>query len=90
MHKNKVYYLGIEDKNGNELNSNSIIKYGKQKGSVFYSTDECRFKIKWEDGFIRDIDKFFINQVEIIWYDKKLKEDIFNETYEEINFFDIN
>lgn len=66
MHKNKVYYLGIEDKNGKELYSNSTIKFGEQKGSVFYSTDNCSFKIKWEDGFIRDIDKSFIKQVEII------------------------
>ena len=66
MHKNKVYYFGIEDKNGKELCSNSIIKFGEQKGSVFYSTDDCRFKIKWEDGFVRGIDKSYIKQVEII------------------------
>ena len=43
-----------------------MIKFGEQKGSVFYSIDNCSFKIKWEDGFIRDIDKSFIKQVEII------------------------
>ena len=66
MHKNKTYYLGIEDKNGKELCSNSMIKFGEQNGFIFYSTDNCSFKIKWEDGFIRDIDKSFIKQVEII------------------------
>ena len=66
MHKNKIYYLGIEDKNGKELCSNSMIKFEEQNGSIFYSIDDCRFKIKWEDGFIRDIDKSFIKQVEII------------------------
>ena len=43
-----------------------MIKFGEQNGSIFYSTDNCSFKIKWEDGFIRDIDKSFIKQVEII------------------------
>ena len=66
MHKNKTYYLGIEDKNGKELCSNSMIKFGEQNGFIFYSTDNCSFKIKWEDGFIRGIDKSFIRQVEII------------------------
>ena len=70
--KNKVYYLGIEDKNGKELCSNSMIKFGEQKGSVFYSNDKFSFKIKWEDVFIRDVDKSFIKQVEIIWYGKEL------------------
>ena len=66
LHKNKVYYLGIEDTNGKELCSNSIIRFGEQKGYVFYSTDDCRFKIKWEDGFTRGIDESFAKQVEII------------------------
>lgn len=66
MHKNEIYYLGIKDKNGNELCSNSVIKFGEQKGSVFYSTDDCRFKIKWQDGFVRGITKSFIGVTEII------------------------
>lgn len=66
MHKNKIYYLGIEDIYGKELCSNSTITFGEQKGYVFYSTDDCRFKIKWEDGYTRGIDKSFIKQVEII------------------------
>lgn len=66
MHKNKVYYLGVEDKNGKELSSQSLINFEEHIGSIFYSTDDCRFKIKWEDGFIRDIDKSFIKQVEVV------------------------
>lgn len=66
MHKNEVYYLGIEDKNGKELTSNSIISFGGQKGYIFYSIDDCRFKIKWEDGYVRGVTKSFINATEII------------------------
>lgn len=66
MHKNKIYYLGVEDKNGKELTSNSKIIFGEHEGFIFYCIDECRFKVKWQDGFIRDIDKSFINNVEII------------------------
>ena len=66
LHKNKVYYLGIEDINGKELCSNSTIIFGEHKGYVFYSTDDCRFNIKWEDGSIRGLNKSFAKQVEII------------------------
>ena len=66
MHKNDVYYLGIEDKNGKEITSNSAIKFAEHKGWVFYSVDDCRFKIKWEDGSTRGLNKIFVKQVEII------------------------
>lgn len=66
MHKNKVYYLGVEDKNGNELTSNCTIKFKDYVGFVFYSVEECRFKIKWEDGLTRGLNKPFVKQVEII------------------------
>ena len=66
MHKNKIYYLGIEDKNGKEIISDSIIKFKEHKGMVFYSIDDCRFNIKWEDGSIRGLNKSFAKQVEII------------------------
>lgn len=66
MHKNKIYYLGIEDKNGKEITSNSIIKFKEHKGIVFYSIDDCKFKIKWEDGSTRELNESFAKQVEII------------------------
>lgn len=66
MHKNKIYYLGIEDKNGKEITSDSVIKFEKHKGLVFYSIDDCRFKIKWEDGLTRGLNDSFAKQVEVI------------------------
>lgn len=66
MHKNKIYYLGIEDKNGKEITSDSLIKFKEHKGQIFYSLDDCRFKIKWEDGSTRGLNKSFIKQAEII------------------------
>ena len=66
MYKNKIYYLGIEDKNGKEITSDSVIKFKEHKGLVFYSIDDCRFKIKWEDGSTRGLNKSFIKQAEII------------------------
>lgn len=64
--KNKVYYLGVEDKNGKEITSNSLIKFKEHKGIVFYSIDDCKFKIKWEDGSTRELNESFAKQVEII------------------------
>ena len=64
--KNKVYYLGVEDKNGKEITSNSLIKFKEHDGLVFYSIDDCRFKIKWEDGLTRGLNKSFAKEVEII------------------------
>lgn len=66
MHKNEVYYLGVEDKNGKELNSNCTIKFKNYIGLVFYSVEDSRFKIKWEDGSTRGLNKSFAKQVEII------------------------
>jgi hypothetical protein len=66
LHKNEVYYLGVEDKNGKELNSNCTIKFKNYVGLVFYSVEDCRFKIKWEDGSTRGLNKSFMKQVEII------------------------
>ena len=66
MHKNKIYYLGIEDKNGKEITSDSLIKFKEHKGQIFYSLDDCRFKIKWEDESTRGLNKFFAKQMEII------------------------
>lgn len=66
LHKNKVYYLGIEDENGKEITSNSLINFKGHKGIVFYSIDDCKFKIKWEDGSTRELNESFAKQVEII------------------------
>ena len=66
MHKNKIYYLGIEDKNGKEITSDSLIKFKEHKGQIFYSLDDCRFKIKWEDGSTRGLNKSFIKQAEVV------------------------
>ena len=66
MHKNKIYYLGIEDKNGKEITSNSLINFKGHKGIIFYSTDDCKFKIKWEDESTRELNESFAKQVEII------------------------
>ena len=66
LRKNKVYYLGVEDKNGNELTSTCRIKFKNYVGFVFYSVEDCRFNIKWEDGSIRGLNKSFAKQVEII------------------------
>lgn len=66
MHKNKVYYLGVEDKNGKELTSTCTIKFKNYVGSLFYSIDDCKFKIKWEDGSTRELNESFAKQVEII------------------------
>ena len=67
MHKNKIYYLGIEDKNGKEITSNSIIKFKEHKGIVFYSIDDCKFKIKWEDAADMNIQ-------ESVWKKVKLSD----------------
>ena len=66
MHKNKIYYLGIEDENGKEITSNSLINFKGHKGIIFYSIDDCKFKIKWEDGSTRGLNESFAKQVEII------------------------
>ena len=66
LHKNKVYYLGIEDENGKEITSNRLINFKGHKGLVFYSIDDCKFKIKWEDGSTRGLNESFAKQVEII------------------------
>ena len=66
MHKNKIYYLGIEDKNGKEITSNNLINFKGHKGIIFYSIDDCKFKIKWEDGSTRGLNESFAKQVEII------------------------
>ncbi len=66
LRKDKLYNLGLKDKNGKELMSNSKIKFDEHIGNIFYSMDDCRFKIKWEDGFVRNISKKFIEETEII------------------------
>jgi hypothetical protein len=66
LHKNKIYYLGIEDKNGKEITSDSLIKFNEHKGQIFYSLDDCRFKIKWEDGSTRGLSKSFAKQMEVV------------------------
>lgn len=66
MYVNKNYYLGIMDKYGNEIMSNSEIKFEQHKGSIFYSADDCCFKIKWEDESTRRLTKSFGKLIEII------------------------
>ena len=45
MHKNKIYYLGIEDKNGKEITSNSIIKFKEHKGMVNFNEEFFLYSI---------------------------------------------
>ena len=66
MRKNKVYYLGVEDKNGKELTSTCRIKFKNYVGLLFYSVEDCRFNIKWEDGSIRGLINSFAKAVKSI------------------------
>ncbi len=66
MYLNINYHLGITDKCGNEITSNSKIKFKQHKGSIFYSADDCCFKIKWEDESTRRLTKSFGKLIEII------------------------
>jgi len=66
INENKIYHLEITDKNGNEVTSNSIVKLGEHEGRIFYSMNDCKFKIEWDDGYVRDIDKDFIKSVEVV------------------------